>query len=54
MTGWPAATVPCGFAADGLPVALQIASGWHRDTLCLRAAAAFEQLQPWADRRPTI
>jgi Asp-tRNA(Asn)/Glu-tRNA(Gln) amidotransferase A subunit family amidase len=54
LTGWPAATVPCGFTAEGLPVGLQIVAGWHQDALCLRASAAFEMLQPWAERRPPL
>src|SRR5207237_9754616 len=54
LTGWPAASVPCGFSSDGLPIALQIVARWHRDELCLRAAAAFEALQPWAGRRPPL
>lgn len=54
LTGQPAATVPCGFTAEGLPVGLQIVGRWHADTLVLRAAAAFEALQPWAQHRPPI
>ena len=54
MTGQPAASVPCGFTSDGLPVALQIVGRWHADTLVLQAAAAFEQAQPWADKRPKV
>jgi Asp-tRNA(Asn)/Glu-tRNA(Gln) amidotransferase A subunit family amidase len=54
MTGWPAACVPCGFNSEGLPVALQIVAGPRQDALCLRVAAAFEALQPWADGRPPI
>ena len=54
LTGQPAASVPCGFTADGLPVGLQIVGRWHADALVLRAAAAFEALQPWASRRPAL
>ncbi len=54
LTGWPAANVPCGFDAEGLPVGLQIVGNWHQDALVLRAAAAFEELQPWADKRPAL
>ncbi|MEZ4862124.1 MAG: amidase family protein [Caldilineaceae bacterium] len=54
MTGQPAASVPCGFTREGLPVALQIVGRWHADTLVLQAAAAFEQAQPWAGRRPQL
>jgi Asp-tRNA(Asn)/Glu-tRNA(Gln) amidotransferase A subunit family amidase len=54
LTGQPAANVPCGFTADGLPVGLQIVGRWHADALVLRAAAGFEAIQPWAGRRPPI
>jgi len=54
MTGQPAASVPCGFTSEGLPVALQIVGRWHADTLVLQASAAFEQAQPWAQVRPAL
>jgi Asp-tRNA(Asn)/Glu-tRNA(Gln) amidotransferase A subunit family amidase len=54
MTGWPAASVPCGFNSEGLPVALQIVARLHQDALCLRAGAAFEAVQPWADQVPPL
>lgn len=54
LTGNPAATVPCGWTADGLPVGLQIVGRRFEDALVLRAAAAFEALAPWADRRPPV
>lgn len=53
-TGQPAATVPCGFSSDGLPLGLQIVGHWHADALVLRAARCFEQIAPWADRRPPL
>ncbi|HYF56906.1 MAG TPA: amidase family protein, partial [Salinarimonas sp.] len=43
----PAATVPCGFTADGRPVGLQIVGPILREDLVLRAARAFEQARPW-------
>jgi len=48
LTQQPAASVPCGFGADGLPVALQIVGPPRNDALVLRAARAFESAQPWA------
>jgi aspartyl-tRNA(Asn)/glutamyl-tRNA(Gln) amidotransferase subunit A len=54
LTGQPAATVPCGFTADGLPIGLQIVGARLQDALVLRAAAAFEAAAPWAGRRPAL
>jgi Asp-tRNA(Asn)/Glu-tRNA(Gln) amidotransferase A subunit family amidase len=54
MTGHPAASVPCGFTTEGLPVALQIVGRWHADTRVLQAAAACEQAAPWAQTRPQV
>ncbi len=54
LTGQPAASIPCGFASDGLPVGLQIVGRWRDDLMVLRAAAAFEELMPWRDRRPPL
>jgi aspartyl-tRNA(Asn)/glutamyl-tRNA(Gln) amidotransferase subunit A len=42
----PAASVPCGFTADGLPVGLQVIGPIHADGLVLRACRAFEQAHP--------
>jgi aspartyl-tRNA(Asn)/glutamyl-tRNA(Gln) amidotransferase subunit A len=47
LTQQPAASVPCGFTASGLPAAVQIVGPAHRDDLVLRAARAFEAVQPW-------
>jgi aspartyl-tRNA(Asn)/glutamyl-tRNA(Gln) amidotransferase subunit A len=52
LTGQPAASVPCGFTTDGLPVGLQIVGRRFDDATVLRAAAAFERGRPWAHRRP--
>lgn len=54
LTGQPAASVPCGFTSEGLPVALQIVGRWHADTLVLQAAAACEQAAPWSQTRPAL
>ena len=51
-SGHPAASVPAGRTADGLPVGLQIVGGFRRDRLVLRACQSFESLAPWQSRRP--
>jgi aspartyl-tRNA(Asn)/glutamyl-tRNA(Gln) amidotransferase subunit A len=48
LTRHPAASVPCGLSADGLPIGLQIAAGHYRDAEVLAAAAAFEKARPFA------
>ena len=54
ITGQPAASVPCGWTDDGLPIGLQIVGRRFDDVTVLRAAAAFEYALPWADRRPPL
>ena len=54
LTGQPAASIPVGFTADGLPVGLQMVAGINREADILRAAAAFEEAAPWAERRPPL
>ena len=48
LTRHPAASIPCGLSAEGLPIGLQIAAGHCKDALVLAAASAFEQAQPFA------
>jgi aspartyl-tRNA(Asn)/glutamyl-tRNA(Gln) amidotransferase subunit A len=52
LTRQPAASVPCGFTADGLPVGLHIVGPLYGDALVLRAARAFERARPMRDRHP--
>ena len=54
VTGLPAISVPCGFTRSGLPVGLQIVGKRHGEAAVLRAAAAFEAAQPWADPIPPV
>jgi aspartyl-tRNA(Asn)/glutamyl-tRNA(Gln) amidotransferase subunit A len=48
----PAATVPCGFSAAGLPIGVQVVGARHADSLVLSACAAIEAALPWRDRWP--
>ena len=54
LTGNPAASIPCGFTADGLPVGLQAVARTNREADLLRLSAAFESARPWADSYPEL
>jgi aspartyl-tRNA(Asn)/glutamyl-tRNA(Gln) amidotransferase subunit A len=54
LTGQPTISVPCGWTQNGLPVGLQLVGRRFDDATVLRAARAFEQIQPWAQRRPPL
>jgi aspartyl-tRNA(Asn)/glutamyl-tRNA(Gln) amidotransferase subunit A len=46
LTQQPAASIPCGLTRAGLPVGLHIVGPRYQDARVLRAARAFESLQP--------
>jgi len=47
FTGNPAASIPCGFSRDGLPIGMQIIGRRLDDDVVLRASRAFERVAPW-------
>jgi amidase len=53
-TGNPAASVPAGFTAEGLPVGLQIVGRDKADFSVLQMAHAFEEATGFGKRGPTI
>ena len=54
FSGSPAASIPCGFTDQGLPVGLQIVGPRLEDERVLQAAAAYESTHPWAAARPPV
>ena len=54
MAGHPAASIPCGFSADGLPVGLHVIGRRGDEATVIAASAAFERAKPWAQERPPI
>ena len=52
LTGRPAASLPCGFTSEGLPVGLMLTGRPGDEATLLRASAAFELARPWTQTRP--
>ncbi len=54
VVGNPAASIPAGLTADGLPLAVQLVGRPNDEATLLSLAAQLEAERPWADRRPAI
>ncbi|GAA3535856.1 amidase [Nocardioides daeguensis] len=54
VTGNPAASVPAGFAADGLPLAVQLVGRRGDEPTLLTLSAELERARPWAGARPAL
>jgi aspartyl-tRNA(Asn)/glutamyl-tRNA(Gln) amidotransferase subunit A len=52
LTQQPAASVPCGFTKDGLPVGLQIVGRMFDDASVLAASYAYESIDPHHEKAP--
>ncbi len=52
MTGHPAASIPCGWSNEGLPIGMQIVGKRFDDLTVLQVSKAFEEIAPWQDKRP--
>jgi aspartyl-tRNA(Asn)/glutamyl-tRNA(Gln) amidotransferase subunit A len=46
--------LPCGFAASGLPLGLQLIGRSYAEAMLLRIAHAYEQAAAWLQRRPDL
>ena len=54
MSGQTAASIPCGFSSEGLPIGLHIIGRKGDEATVLRASAAFEEARLWLDKRPPV
>src|SRR5216117_18928 len=52
--GLPALSVPCGFSADGRPLALQVVGRPFDEATVLRLGHAYERATDWITRRPAL
>lgn len=53
-TGQPAAAVPAGLTAEGLPIAVQLAARPNDESTLISLAAQLEAETGWPDRRPPL
>ena len=54
LAGVPSITFPCGIAAVGMPIGVQLIGPHLSEGALLRAAHAYQQATDWHTRRPTL
>jgi aspartyl-tRNA(Asn)/glutamyl-tRNA(Gln) amidotransferase subunit A len=54
LAGVPAASIPCGFDSQGLPIGLQLSGPFLGEALVLKAGWAFQQATRWHKEVPRI
>ena len=54
LAGVPALSLPCGFTADNLPIALQIVGRPMADGMVMRVGHTYQQATDWHTRRPPV
>jgi Asp-tRNA(Asn)/Glu-tRNA(Gln) amidotransferase A subunit family amidase len=52
ITGLPAASIPCGWSSEGLPIGMQIVGNRFDELTVLQVSKAFEEISPWQDKKP--
>ena len=54
LAGLPGMSLPCGQASQGLPIGMQIISGYFQEEKIFHAAYAYEQATQWHKMRPSL
>jgi aspartyl-tRNA(Asn)/glutamyl-tRNA(Gln) amidotransferase subunit A len=52
LTQLPAASIPCGWSSENLPIGMQIIGKRFDESTVLQVSKAFEEIAPWQDKRP--
>lgn len=54
LTEQPAASIPCGWSKEGLPIGMQIIGEKYDETTILQVSKVFEEFKPWQEKRPEL
>jgi amidase len=54
VTGQPAASVPAGLGAEGLPRSVQLIARPNDEATLIAVAAQIERARPWTQHRPAM
>ncbi|MFX0009979.1 MAG: amidase [Candidatus Hermodarchaeota archaeon] len=52
LTALPAASIPCGWSSENLPIGMQIIGKRFDEKTVLQASKVFEEISPWQERKP--
>ena len=52
LTWNPAASIPCGWNSEGLPIGMQIIGKQSDELTVLQVSKAFEEIAPWQEKKP--
>jgi len=52
LTALPAASIPCGWSSENLPIGMQIIGKRFDEKTVLQVSKAFEEIAPWQDIKP--
>ncbi len=54
LTGHPAASIPCGWSNEDLPIGMQIVGKRYDEKTVFQVSKAFEEIAPWQDKKPQL
>lgn len=54
LAGLPGMSLPCGMSSQGLPIGMQLISGYFQEEKIFHAAYAYEQATEWHRKRPPL